>query len=1166
MASKVIRRLPEVKTLYDILPKGVEGGKEFARIVDLLLFHDARRIGKKFSTFSDVAGDYYGLDSFGGDAFRKEGTTGYQYKFHPSPLSAEHRKNIIESLKRSIKNQKKVKLNKWILITPQDLIESSVRRDGGDVTWFENLRNELGLKFELEHWGHKKLLAMFLETPSLCLFYYPELIDSGNTRKKTIEDTCKRYYDNLIKLYREIQFVGMSIYKQEATKGIPMEHIYIPLTVIPEAADELYRNVQRINPLSFLTQSTKSVILGDPGSGKSTLLRFLALAGISRALQGRYKANADKRLPIYIILRHYADELKSRQNLSIIDYIQESIRGHFNLNSADLDFFEYYLETGQTILLFDGLDELPNPHFKQIVRDRIHTLITTYPGNTTLVTSRIVGYENPFRFDENEFKHYRLTELRLPEIEQFVNDWYRVRIENQQEREANVKDLIRILRDESHVAIRELAENPLLLTIVALVHRIDAVLPDERVVLYQKCTETLLNTWHTWKFRGEEVKNRGKVERRNRLRMEAIAHWMHCRSVSTGKNQRAVVPYAGLCEFLTKHIAEIEKSHDPDNEPEDLAKEFLEFVKKRAGLLIEVGDNQYSFVHLTFQEYLTASYIITTCEMEGVSGIWKKIKDYCKDSRWHEVIRLLIAGLKSDNSQRFLIEQILPEIEKGLHMTKSLLLGGLLIDGIEPAEKRMEEILKILIFSGCKVVVAEQLRPIISMLRTWISKDKNKENTLWSIFQTLKKTADDNKLALALSLIASSMNWSETKNVELKNYFPRKSADSTLFKFFLSSTPDYENSLNVMKKIDTFWTIQNVFMLTSPYWNFVAAVGEAITSSLDLNVSAKRSFEEQMISLSVGFSGPYNEFTFNSLIITCGNQSQICIDKLTNFLSYKRDRHLKPFQPLDQDLDKNRGSVLDMARNLALSLNIEQNFVWARKLARARARSLGLDSESTWAQTFTPKRKLDEFRDRELENIRTRTLVQYWDNVRTTTHKQSISDDFWQAILATPGLYNPIIDYLCDIFALKPRTQWWEALRFNFLPHIPQRITIYNETTWRKVENAFATGKAGETEVYNAAWQILFDSWLYIFGYYKSPNESIFSNLVQLTDAIDAAPLRIAHCIRDLAYGDASRTDDLISMVKSNDPEYRKIFETCFWRLTPEEEMKIGKKREKDLK
>ena len=46
----------------------------------------------------------------------------------------------------------------------------------------------------------------------------------------------------------------------------------------------------------------------------------------------------------------------------------------------------------------------------------------------------------------------------------------------------------------------------------------------------------------------------------------------------------------------------------------------------------------------------------------------------------------------------------------------------------------------------------------------------------------------------------------------------------------------------------------------------------------------------------------------------------------------------------------------------------------------------------------------------------------------------------------------------------------------------------------------------------------------------------------------DEPPLRIAHCIRDLAYGDESRTDDLVTMVQSSDPAYKEIFERCYWR------------------
>ena len=1090
----MLKRFPEVKTLYEMLPKGSEGGKEFARVVDLLLFHEARRAGKKIAIFSDVAGDYHGLDSFEGDVFRKHGTTGYQYKFYPSPLNTKHRKDIEECLKRTAESQKKLKIRRWMLVTPQDLTESSTRKDGGDVTWFEGLREKLNLKFELEHWGHKKILYLFLETPALCLFYYPELIPDGATRKKTIQDIRRRYNDNLNTLYSKIEFVGMSVYKHEAAKGVPMEHIYIPLAAVPEAADETNKNVTRIDPLTFLKSGSHNVVLGDPGSGKSTLLRFLALAGFSKSLQKRYKAESDDRLPILITLRRYADELKSQKNKSLIDYIQESIQGDFNLKNADFDFFEYYLESGKAILLFDGLDELPSSQFKKDVRDRIRTLITTYPGNTTVVTSRIVGYDNPFRFDEKEFVHQRLTHLQLPEIEQFVKDWYRVRIENKQERDANVNDLIRILRDEAYIAIRELAQNPLLLTIVALVHRIDAVLPDERIVLYQKCTETLLNSWHTWKYRDTEVRNRGKVERRNRRRMEAIAYWMHCLSGGTETNQRAVVPYADLRKFLTEHIDKTEKIRDRDNDPEDLADEFLEFVKKRAGLLIEIGDTQYSFVHLTFQEYLTASHIISSNEKEGVSGIWKIIKDHYLNSSWHEVIRLLIADLKSDDSQEFLIKKILSERVNGQQVARSRLLGGVLLDGIDPAEFRKEEIFGHLLDSASMATNIKQLKPIVSMLHTCLTKDGENEKLMDLAFQTLWETTGTNKQKMALELIAYAMNWPETKIVELTgDSLLKEEQEADLFRLFLSETSDYEKFHSLTQSIEFFWEAQKAFSLTSPYWNFVAATGQALTFSLGANVIAKRSFEEQMVVFGKGkLSGPFIHFTLNGL--------QIALKANPFILKWART----------QDLDLDR----------ALARTQDRDLNRTRALDRALART----------------------QDRDLNRTRI------------------FRGNFWQTVLVTPRLYSPILNFLCDTFAMLPRAQWWEALRVAFLPKIPQRITLFDETMWKQVENSFETGDAGETEIYSAAWQLLFDSALYIWGYYKSSDESIFGRLAELTRQMDAPPLRIAHCIRDLAYGDKSRTDDLVAMVKSDDPQYREIFESCLWRLTSEEESKRDKK------
>ena len=113
--------------------------------------------------------------------------------------------------------------------------------------------------------------------------------------------------------------------------------------------------------------------------------------------------------------------MKANDNLSLIDYIRENVAADFSIAYISTEFLEYYLESGQAILLFDGLDELPTPSFKQKIRNRIRNLTETYPGNTTVVSSRIYGYEGAFRFDDREFAHHRLAKLRIEEIEQFVS-------------------------------------------------------------------------------------------------------------------------------------------------------------------------------------------------------------------------------------------------------------------------------------------------------------------------------------------------------------------------------------------------------------------------------------------------------------------------------------------------------------------------------------------------------------------------------------------------------------------------------------------------------------------------------------------------------------------------------------------------------------------------
>ena len=76
---------------------------------------------------------------------------------------------------------------------------------------------------------------------------------------------------------------------------------------------------------------------------------------------------------------------------------------------------------------------------------------------------------------------------------------------------------MRIAPLERAPRIQSLARNPLLLTIIALVHRIEAELPHERVKLYDKCVIALVDTWEEVKGLTIEEKQRPFYRYRRRL-------------------------------------------------------------------------------------------------------------------------------------------------------------------------------------------------------------------------------------------------------------------------------------------------------------------------------------------------------------------------------------------------------------------------------------------------------------------------------------------------------------------------------------------------------------------------------------------------------------------------------------------------------------------------
>ncbi len=210
--------LPNVSSLYQRIAKGSEGGYEFARIINQLLIADSKERNYIAETYSDASGDYKGVDCILKHPLRYStnyGYSGVQYKFYPSPLSAKHRLDIKESLKKAIKCFPQ--MGYWIIVTPEDFQKS-------DMEWFDELRKEHEFKLnffeqakrikidqneiqappflKIYHYGHSMLMSLFIQHPDIAKFYYPEFyigeignlvlshtsIDSVNTNWSKTDD------------------------------------------------------------------------------------------------------------------------------------------------------------------------------------------------------------------------------------------------------------------------------------------------------------------------------------------------------------------------------------------------------------------------------------------------------------------------------------------------------------------------------------------------------------------------------------------------------------------------------------------------------------------------------------------------------------------------------------------------------------------------------------------------------------------------------------------------------------------------------------------------------------------------------------------------------------------------------------------------------------------
>jgi formylglycine-generating enzyme required for sulfatase activity len=479
----------------------------------------------------------------------------------------------------------------------------------------------------------------------------------------------KKYRQLVADKYRKHDVQGLV--QVEKIIRLPLKDVYLELGLIPlnkqRSEDEEFSQVELLQPsetkrleremkqidgrvTSMLEEQPRLVILGKPGSGKTISLKFITLM-LTMGQAGAARLGLDAPyLPIYIRLAEFADALLKQQTLSLEAFLIQYLKDKYPGVPRQDEFLQAALQNGACMILLDGLDEVGDIGDKlvrgQTLRKTVLREVQSFTdqrcgencSNRIVVTSRLEGYR---RGDLADFAEAELSPLRIPdEVEAFLLRWFTAYIhesdpeltleaaEGQAQRN-NVDPLMDSINRSDSVKL--LATNPLLLTILAIIHQtMNTPLPNRRVELYKVVADTLIRNW-----RGSQTERESRILKMNISSsdifqmMSHLAFWLH------ENKPGGTMP---LEDWRTEIAILLQGYGEPD-EVKELVEEFLHHASEEVGLLTERSPGQIGFFHLTLEEYLAA----VEMARQDTDFRLKKIETYWANPRWQEVL-LLTAG------------------------------------------------------------------------------------------------------------------------------------------------------------------------------------------------------------------------------------------------------------------------------------------------------------------------------------------------------------------------------------------------------------------------------------------------------------------------------------------------------------------------------------------
>ncbi|MEM7116984.1 MAG: NACHT domain-containing protein [Chloroflexota bacterium] len=456
----------------------------------------------------------------------------------------------------------------------------------------------------------------------------------GKQMEREEQSIASEYRTMLDKELNQLHLFGVSLMKG-AQQPLNVAFIYPKVREKQEARglEERHFQEKEISAAAALTQSPRQLVVGRAGYGKTTLLKWGAVQAAAQSVLPETAEAAPEmaswqgRVPFFVQLRHF-----SQRKLPTLDRLALALPTIAELWEPAPPLTRWVkgeLKAGRGIILLDGLDEI-NADKRAEALAWLDHLLTLYPDTAAVVSARPEALEDEHcatQLRRLRFQEVVLQQLEKPQVENFVAKWHEAMehehcLYPQKEGVAQRGErLLAAVRERDDLV--QLAQTPLLCAMLCALHLASEVgeLPRDRIQLYRRCIHLLLERDA---LREVDLGDYG-LEKWPRVGMQQ--YWLSILAYWMLKNNKLVLGRDDAVRLLG------------DNER---AATLADFLSGRSGILQRQTQQEYDFVHRSFQEYLAAQRIV---EQHDVA----EIVCLAHQKEWRETIRLLAGHGKEDD-------------------------------------------------------------------------------------------------------------------------------------------------------------------------------------------------------------------------------------------------------------------------------------------------------------------------------------------------------------------------------------------------------------------------------------------------------------------------------------------------------------------------------------